>query len=445
MNRSEITFLLLGIKHGFNLKEMVRFVNENQYWSKDRIQEYQISNMQAMINHAFQHTRYYKDTMNKLGLKPSDFKDLSDLKKLPIIGKQEINLCWNDFVADNSAQFKPMHRVTSGTTGRTFQYYNDIKSWGLNWATKMRTFSWGGYTFGKDKIATLKGGSMLRRAKPSLSGKVWKYLHNYHDLSVVHLSPENMESYYQQIVQNKIRYLRGFPTAVYSFAKYIAETHGTLALKATFTSAEYLQDYQRKQIEETFCTNHIDAYGCGDGMGGANQCEIAKGYHTNIETSILEVINREGLDCKPGEEGEIVLTSLHDFAMPLIRYTPGDVAVVGRKNCSCGRNLPVLDKIVGRTSDLINLPNGRILNGIAIPFADWVDKITMFQLWHTEPDCVVLKLIPKDTLTKSDLNLIDEIMHYQLGEGIRFYTDLVEEIPLTESGKFRYVISKIKK
>ena len=370
--------------------------------------------MQAMIRHAFAHTRYYKELMQERGLSPDDFKDISDLKKLPIIGKQDINPRWKDFVADNYLQYKPMHRVTSGTTGLTFQYYNDIQSWGLNWATKMRTFNWGGYVFGKDKIATLKGGSMLRRSKPSLQGRVWKYLHNYHDLSVVHLSKDNMESYYQQIIDGKIKFLRGFPTAVYAFAKYIEEKHGTLPLKATFTSAEYLQDYQRKQIEKAFCTNHIDAYGCGDGMGGANQCERTKGYHANIETSILEVIDPAGQDCKPGEEGEIVLTSLHDFAMPLIRYTPGDVAIVGTEPCSCGRNLPVLDKIVGRTSDLINLPNGRTLNGIAIPFADWADKIEKFQLWHTKPDEVVLKIIPKDVLTKQDMKHMTEIMTYHL-------------------------------
>lgn len=445
MNRSQITFFLLGMKHGFSLSQMVDFVQENQYWTKEQILEYQTAHMKIMLEHAYKHTVFYRKVMNERGLTPSSFKDLSDLKKLPIIGKQDINPQWNDFVADNAAQFKPMHRVTSGTTGVTFQYYNDVKSWGLNWATKMRTFGWGGYSFGKDQIATLKGGSMLRRAKPSLRGIVWKYLHNYYDLSVIHLSEENMERYYQDIKAKRIQYLRGFPTAVYTFAKYIAEAHGTLPLKATFTSAEYLQDFQRKQIEETFCTKHIDAYGCGDGMGGANQCEHAKGYHTNIETSIMEIINSKGQDCLAGEEGEIVLTSLHDYAMPLIRYTPGDVAEVGADSCPCGRSLPILKKIIGRTSDLIHLPNGRALNGIAIPFADWADKIEKFQIWHTEPDLIELKIIPKDGFSKDDTKHIESIMAYHLGDGIRLKVDLVDNIPLTESGKFRYVISKLKK
>lgn len=399
MNRSKIAFALLGIKHGFNMNDMVRFVNENQYWSHDKIMEYQVSHLRNLLEHAYKHTRYYRKVMDERGIRASDVTDLTVLKKLPVIGKQEINQCWQDFVADNAKQYHPMHRVTSGTTGVTFQYYNDAKSWGLNWATKERTFSWGGYSFGKDKIATLKGGSMLRRAKPLLSDRFWKYLHKYHDLSVVHLSEANMEQYYREMIDQNIQYLRGFPTAVYTFAKYIADKHGSLPLKATFTSAEYLQDYQRKQIQETFQTNHIDAYGCGDGMGGANQCEHAKGYHINIETSIMEIVSSDGRDCLPGEEGEIVLTSLHDYAMPLIRYTPGDMARVASSQCSCGRTLPLLDRIVGRTSDLINLPNGRSLNGIAVPFAEWANKIEKFQLWHTQPDEVILKIIPKDGLS----------------------------------------------
>jgi len=131
--------------------------------------------------------------------------------------------------------------------------------------------------------------------------------------------------------------------------------------------------------------------------------------------------------------------------MPLIRYTPGDIATVGSSPCSCGRTLPLLDKIVGRTSDLIILPNGRTLNGIAVPFADWVDKISKFQLWQIAPDVIVLKIVPKDNLTKEDLKHIEDIMHFHLGEGITFKIDIVNDIPLTESGKYKYVISKVPK
>ena len=443
MNRSDLAFYILGKKHGYNLKQMYQFVLENQYWDKKDIEEYQTEKMKQIITHSYNNTIYYKEVLDELSLKPSDFQSLADLKKLPIIGKADIRDRWKDLIASDYLKYKPMHRVTSGTTGQTFQYYNDAKSWGMNWATKIRTFSWGGYTFGKDKIATLKGGSMLREAKQSVKGRFWKYLNNYYDLPVINLTNESMEQYYNEIISNKIKYLRGFPTAVYAFAKYIYETHGELPLQATFTSAEYLQDFQREQITKTFGTNHIDAYGCGDGMAGANQCEKTEGYHVNIETSILEVINEQGNSCKEGEQGEIVLTSLNDYAMPLIRYTPGDVAVIGKNNCSCGRTLPLLSKIVGRTSDLIYLPNGRILNGIAIPFADWVDKIDKFQIWHTEIDKIELKVIKKPTLTKKDIEYMHEILAYHVGEGIRVQVDIVDDIPLLPNGKFKYVISKV--
>ncbi|MBM4403549.1 MAG: phenylacetate--CoA ligase family protein, partial [Candidatus Cloacimonetes bacterium] len=251
MNRSTITFWLLGLKHGFDMNGMVKFVMENQYWSQDQITDYQTRRMRLMIAHAYANTLFYRWVMDERGLTPADFRDLSDLKKLPTIGKQEINPCWDDLISVNSGQYKPMHRVTSGTTGVTFQYYNDVKSWGLNWATKIRTFSWGGYRFGADRIATLKGGSMLARGKPSLKSKIWKCLHNYLDLPVVHLSPEGMESYHQLMIKERIRFLRGFPSAVFTFAKYIDEQHGGLPLDATFTSAELLHGYQREQIEKT--------------------------------------------------------------------------------------------------------------------------------------------------------------------------------------------------
>jgi phenylacetate-CoA ligase len=443
MNRSAITFALLGMKHGFSMKNMLSLVYENQYWSKDRIYSFQLERVRAIVRHAFDTVPYYKRIIGDLGFDPRDIKSLDDLKKLPIISKQEIIEDYSSFKSDLFTKNNPMERSTGGTTGIPFRYYNDRLSWGLNWATKIRTFSWGGYRFGADKIAVLKGGSMERKGNFSPKTMFWKYLHNYYTIPIINMTSESMDYHYNQITRRKIRFIRGFPSALFVFAKYLQSKGVTYRMDGVFTSAEVLYDYQRSVIENVFGHYIIDAYGCGDGMAGANQCEFHHDYHVNIETSYLEVITDSGTTALSGEEGNVVLTSLYDYSMPLIRYMPGDRAIPSSCECPCGRTLPLLSKILGRSADLFYLPNGRVFNGLSVPFEDWDDRIEKFQLIHEQPDLVVLKLVPRANYTQEDSHSIKKLLAHNLGDGVDVRIDTVNEIEQTHAGKFRYIVSKV--
>jgi phenylacetate-CoA ligase len=129
--------------------------------------------------------------------------------------------------------------------------------------------------------------------------------------------------------------------------------------------------------------------------------------------------------------------------MPFIRYAPGDLAVRSTIDCGCGRTLPVLDKIVGRTSDLIELPNGRIINGLSIPFESLTEHIVKFQLVHEEEDLLMLNYVPKQSISNEVCKQIRTILTENAGEGIRIELNAVEDIPQTKAGKFRYIISKV--
>jgi len=446
LNRSELTFFLLGKKYGYDLKNMLKFVNENQYWDEERIFNYQLAQLKKLIKHIYTSVPYYSKVMKDIGMQPEDFKDIKDLKAFPVINKQTIRDNFDMFLAEDYKKYYPMQRSTGGTTGISFKYYIDAYSWCLNWATKMRTFSWGNYNFGKDKIAVLKGGSMLNKGNFSPKTKLWKYINNYYTIPIMNMTNESMDYHFNKIRKMKIKYIRGFPSALYTFSNYLKSKSIQYSMKGVFTSAEMLYPYQRKVIEDVFGTRIIDAYGCGDGMAGANQCEQRNKYHINIETSYMEILSSDYKnDAQPGEEGTIVVTSLNDYAMPFIRYAPGDMAIQGKGKCPCGRGLPVLERIIGRSSDLFELANGRVLNGLSIPFEDWADKIEKFQLIQEEPDLIVLKIIPKDSYTEKDESQIMDLLKYNAGEGIKIQIEKVKNLEFTSAGKFKYVISKVNK
>jgi len=442
LKRRDLVFYFLGKKYGFNFREHYDIVMENQYWKADQIHDYQLGEVKKILHHAWDNVPYYRRKFTELGFHPGDFKELSDLKKLPILRKEEIYNFFGDFLAKDYKQYHPMERFTGGTTGMAFPYYQDLNSWAQGWATKVRTFEWGGYTFGYHKLGVMAGGSLLPQGKSTFKKKFWQYLNNYYPMPIMHFTDEIMTGYAEGMKKHKVRFLRGYPSAIYTFAKFLRDKDAGMKLKAVFTTAEMLHDHQRELIEGVFQCKAFDTYGCGDGMGSANECEAHEGLHVNIETSLMSIVDKNGNDVSPGEEGEIILTSFNNLAMPFIRYAPGDMALVAEKECSCGRKLPLLKKIIGRTSDLIEFSNGRKLNGLSIPFEAYHNILVKFQIVQTDHDAVEVNLVKKDAYTDQDEKHILGIMRYHVGEGVRIKINYVNDIPLPKSGKFRYVISK---
>ena len=443
MNRSKLTFFLLGKKYGFNLAKTLAFVKDSQYWSKEQITAYQNKHLQQLITHAYNNVPYYTKQFNALNLKPSDIKTKEDLHKLPIINKKIVADNFNDFLAKDFKERKTLRRHTGGTTGLAFEFYNDVKSWAINWAVKKRAFEWGKYVVGKDKLAVLAGGSLLPQDGMGLKDRLWRYLQNFHSMPITKMTPEIMHKYVLELKENKIQFLRGYPTAVYTLAKYMVNNNLKVPLTSIFTTAEMLYDYQRETMREAFGCEVYDWYGCGDGVGNALQCSKHEGFHISFETSIFEIIKNDGNEANDEEKGEVVLTSLHDYAMPFIRYAPGDIAIKGNDNCECGRKLTRINKIVGRSSDIIEFSNGITLNGLSIPFEAWTDKISKFQIVQVEKDSVEVLFIPTKGFTEQDTQAALDIMKYQCGEGVNIKISLVKKIPTPKSGKFRYVISKV--
>lgn len=443
MNRGKLVFNTLGLRYGFNLSEMIRFVEENQYWSDDHIKFYQLERMKDIIWHVYKYVPFYRHHMKKIGMEPSDFKGLGDLLHFPVIDKNVIMADYSSFLSENYTKFKPMVRYTGGTTGVPFRYFNDSRSWGLGWATKIRTFAWGNYSFGVDKVAVLKGGTMHGKGTFGLRTKLWRYLQLNYNIPIMHLTEFDLKHHVKQIIRQRIRFVRGYPSAVFTLAEYVRRERLHVRLECIFTTAEMLLEHQRKVIEETFSCQIIDTYGCGEGMAGANQCEYHEGYHLNVETCYLEV-----LDDKTGKpivdaEGGIVLTSLQDYAMPFIRYAPGDRAVRGTNVCECGRRLPLLKKIIGRTSDQITLSNGIIINGLSIPFEDLYSIISKFQLVQETSSSLTLNVVPKDSYDEQEERKLIDTLKHLVGEGISLRVNKVNTIDQTSAGKFRYIVSRI--
>lgn len=440
---SKITFFLLGRKNGFDMRSNLNLVRESQYWSPEQTEAYQMKHLRLLLEHAYQHVPYYRRLFDLEGIKPSDIHATTDLHRIKPVRKKDILANPVAFLADNHASFHTRKHITGGTTGELMTYYQDSRSWALNWAVKMRTFEWGGFCFGKDRLGVMAGGSLTPQQNTSCGKLLWEKTCNYFSMPITHLDEATMERYHKQILRQHIRFLRGYPSALAAFASYLRDVDEYLPMKSVFTTAEILYPHQREVMRKVFRCEVFDTYGCGDGMGHATECSLHQGLHVCPEVSLMQVEDESGAPVVPGQEGEVVLTSLFDYAMPLIRYAPGDRAVLKVDPCPCGRQGMMLERISGRVADVFKLSNGRVLNGLSIPFEELHRDLVQFQIIQEAPDLVVMKIVPRSTVKLNMVEKIKRVMRYHCGEGITIRVYVVDHIEVPPSGKFRYIVSNV--
>ena len=426
---------------GRTISKHLRFLEKSQWWSLKELQEYQNKKLRQLIKHTYENVPYYHRIFRERNLKPDDIKTMEDLVKLPIIRRNDILNNFNNFKVKNFKKFKPIFNNTGGTTGKPLKYYRTKGSWSFSWASKYRSMGWGGYSYG-NKLTTLGGSSLIPKKKKKNSKKIRYYIEKNLALSATHMSKNIMIEYSKKMKNFKPLFLRGYPSSITVFAKYILENNIDIRIKSVFTTAEVLFSNQREIIQKAFDCEVFDTYGCGDGEGNANECEVHNGLHISIENSIMEFIN-DNEPVSEGELGKIVLTSLHNYSFPFIRYTPDDMGIYSNENCSCKRGLPILKKIMGRTTDIIKFSNGRILGGPAITLIFKDFNIVEYQLVQEKRDFLVVKIVKDKRYLDNETQLILNIMKYHCGKGVEIRIDFIDEISKTKSSKYKFIISKV--
>ena len=426
------------------MRSNLRLVRESQYWSPEQTEAYQMHHLRLLLEHAYQHVPFYKNAFDQQGIKPLDIRATKELCCFKPVRKQDILADPSAFLADNRSAFRTRKHVTGGTTGELMTYYQDSRAWTLNWALKLRTFEWGGFRFGKDRLGVMAGGSLTPQHRSFDSNSLWRNVCNCYSMPITLLNEEVMGKYYGQLRQQRIRFMRGYPSAIAAFASYLREEGKQLPMRTVFTTAEILYPHQRELMSEVFNCEVYDTYGCGDGMGHATECELHQGLHVCPEVSVMQVVNSDGNMVASGEEGEVVLTSLFDYAMPMIRYAPGDRAILKTEPCPCGRTGIMLESVVGRIADVFRLSNGRLLNGLSIPFEDLNRDLAHFQIVKEAPDRVVIKIVPRKTVKTDLVDRVRCLMRYYCGDGVAVEVCVVERIEVPPSGKFRYIVSNLK-
>ena len=427
---------------GRNVLKHLRELERSQWYSPDRIEELQRKKLRLIIQYSYDNVPYYHKIFRELNLRPNDIKTAEDLSKLPVLTKDIVRNNMGKLVAKNIHVSELIESNSSGSTGEPLKFYITQESQDMSNAAAFRGWGWAGFFMG-DKIVNLAGFPYQMIGKTELSKRIAYAITRHQFLQAFNLDENTINRYVEFIRKYKPKAIRGYSSSIYLLAKAM-EGYGIHDIQphAIITHGETLSGEMRQTIEKQFGCKVFDGYG-GEGMLVAMQCGEQGGYHLTTENLVVEFI-KQNKHVSAGELGEIVLTDLTNYGMPFIRYKIGDVGKPSDDTCSCGRGLPLMESIEGRVPDMIMTPCGKVL--IVHFFTglfEYIGGVDQFQILQETSDELIIRLVKNSKFSDTDeVRIIREIQGYA-GEDVRIAIDFVEEIPVSRSGKRRFVISKV--
>ncbi len=369
-------------------------LERSQWWPAEQLQALQLLKLRRLVDHAFWQVPLYRRLWSEAGVRPEDIRSLADLRRLPVVDKQTLRAAFPADALARSVDARQLVPYTSsGSTGEPFRFTMTRAEKGMRWAVMFRCWAWAGLRQGV-RYVNLMGehahGSQQGGARQTLEQRLTGMLH----IPAFAVHDERLDDVIAAIVRYRPRLLRSYPATAHRLAGALAERGIDLPLRAVLTTGEVLFPFQRAAIEAQFRCQVYDAYG-GDGMDVAFQCGHSTGYHINAEAVLVEVLDDAGRPAPPGSEGQIVLTNLNNLAMPFVRYAIGDLGSLRAEPCPCGRGLPLLAHVAGRSSDQLVLPGGRaLLMWFFTTLFRQTPGIDAFQVRQTAPDQIDIYLAP---------------------------------------------------
>jgi len=417
-------------------------MEQTQWWPHEQLEKFRIERLRTMLSNAGQQVPYYREIFASAAFRPESLTCLTDLERIPFLTKAVIRKHSAELT---SSQAQGLARFnTGGSSGEPLIFFIGKERVSHDVAAKWRATRWWDVDIGDPEIVVW--GSPIELGTQDRVRVLRDHLMRTELLPAFEMSAHRLDEFVSKIRARRPRMLFGYPSALSLIARH-ARSKGIsmddLGIKVAFVTSERLYDEQRSIIEAVFACPVANGYGSRDAGFIAHQCPSGS-MHITAEDIIVEIIGQNGQPVPHGEAGEIVVTHMATSDFPFIRYRTGDVAIMDDKPCACGRSLPVLREIQGRTTDFVLAKDGTVMHGLALIYTlrDIVG-IEAFKIIQESRELTRVLILPgTDCDVPAAVSRIQRDFAARLGEGVQVDVEPVAEIPAEKSGKYRYVVSK---
>ena len=399
-----------------------------QYWSVDRIEDYQFERLKKQIFSSTK-TIYYKNLFKKIGFNPRrDFNEIKDFSKIPITNKASVKNN-TDFFINPKFKKKSLLFYTSGSTGEPMKAYIYHIHWLIEQAVIYRHWIWGGYKF-RDSTA------MLRSYSPKEGQPLYKFSMplNTTYFSPFHLTDKHMFKYHSLMINLNVKVLRGYPSSIKIFSLFMKKNNLKLpSVNQILVASEVLSESDRNLIESVFGCKISNHYGLAEQIIMFGDCELHTHLHNYFEYGYVELLDTDEPNIK-----KIIGTNLHNKAMPILRYDTGDLALIDNSKCKCGRNGTVIKNIIGRNDQSIKTPNGYEIPSVNFytMFEHYLE-INQWQITYDNTNInfnyssndILNDLVLDELRTKIESRINNSGFNYQIQRVTKFYKKSAGKIP----------------
>lgn len=407
-----------------------RQISKMNEWTPEDIILWQTKRLHLLIDHAYNHTQYYREVMDSRGLKPQDINTPDDIKLFPVLTREIIKERFNDLIPDNIKKYPHRYCSTGGSTGQPMQYICDENTWGFVTAMKIHSWKQIGYHYG-DRFVSLGSSSLFPVNKRSMVSELYFRLRNTIPLNGMNMDDNTCAKYMSIIQKHNIKYAYGYATALYLLAKYCRDNGISWSFNAVFPTAEKLTPLYRRVISETWNTIVMDCYGSRDGGITAYEIEPGK-YHVGYCS---------WLEASANEPSDLYSTNLIDFAFPTIRYANRDEVMMWDDSVNSGYNGQLIREVVGRTSDVVAFDNGHRLttSGFNSLFRGF--NVEAFRMIKTGGRSIKVQIQKRDSYTHDEHELLLATIKKYVGNDVDVHFEYVDRFEPLPNGKRSFLLN----
>lgn len=435
---------------GWDYRQDLSDLQSMERWTEDQRTDYRIRKLRDLLTHCGEAVPFYRDHFRSIGFDPREIRSEAEIDALPIITKDVLREEYHRFHSqDPSLGYSEW--MTSGSTGQPFLFRLDRRSITRNtFAALERGRRWWGIEPGTPELMIWSG---VRDISESTSGRfrAWRRrlswgLKNILLVNTYDLDSAKVAAAYEDILRFRPTVTRSISSGLYRFCSLLTEMGldgRRLGIRHAIYTGESFPEAQKRLVESVLGCETICEYGCSELGILAFECPAHR-IHMMSENFTLEYRCGDRA-ARPGEEAELVATNLSSHAAPLIRYAVGDCVIPSADVCDCGRTMPLIESVAGRAHATIRTPSGAVVHGLFFTHLfDDLPIVHRFQVVQDSLNDLRIDLTSTETIPNEVRSSIRAAVERVMGPEVSVRIEQVADLPLSRSGKFRWIVSHVK-
>jgi phenylacetate-CoA ligase len=429
------------VVRGRPIREHLALLEKTQWVAADELERLQLASLRALLEHAGRHVPYWRELFARLRFDPRGVQSLADLQALPVLTRDTVKDRFED-LRDPTRRRGNIQKGTSGTTGvpLRFEYCNESEAW--RQATRLRGYGWAGYRLGLPTLHYWGAGGVVPSGLAAGKIRLDRLARREVYVDAVKQDEASLRHTADLLRRMRPHMIVAYTQALAAFARWASE-HAVRDWPDVHVicAAEPLLPGDREAIEHAFGPHVFDTYGSRETMLIAAECEAHDGMHLSEENVLVEVV-RGGEPAPPGEPGDVLVTDLHNYGMPFIRYANGDVATLSASGpCRCGRALRMLSSVEGRRVDTLRDANGEPVSGMVFIslMQSHAHMLRAFQVVQRKNGDLELHVVRGNDWDEVRFAATVRRLHGYF-KGLPLRVMFCDEIPASKSGKRRPIV-----